>query len=350
MARMFGPTFGRQKRPLARARSQLYAGKRARIDQITRQMTSVTGHHTPAPVEQPPSAYVKALLDPEGSAAAIIPDISSYPSTCFTTQQTIDVKANSHGCAGIVVLLSNKAQYQKESSASEDTLYDYDAAVDFSYTTAAIAQYTATRLVGCSIRVEFTGTDQNNGGVVYALALGASTFDSSVPGTVAVQRDARDNYTGPARHGSYTTYRPSETTCLDFRVASATSYRYGTLQVHLGGLTDSTHDNPSPFNFIVTMHWEAYPIVGIASNLEDNTFVSVFPDVYADTIATAVKIPSSTSAEPAIIDRIASGISEVAKEMDRSGLVNMLPGPVQSGVRAAKGTSRALIRAKRLYK
>jgi len=260
MVRYLTAAYGKRTRPLAKDRGRYVANKKAKLDQIARQMTAVTPHSTVPPLEQKPGEYVSTLIDPEGATACIIPDISSYPTTCFTCQETLNIVTNAQGCRGMLIRLFPDAKWQQENGTSSDSAYTYDASFSFSFANAMQANYQGVRLVAASCRVEFTGTDQNNSGSVIATAFANSNIDFAWPTSMTNQRDTRGTYVGPARHGAYLTYRPADATNLDFHLPTSQGYSFGSFLVHIsGGGVGGTGIPVSPFNIIVTTHWEAIP-------------------------------------------------------------------------------------------
>jgi len=193
---------------------------------------------------QKPGEYARCLLDPENNGAVCIPDEASYPTTLFSIKQEISLGVSSGaGASGLLIKLAPKPFFQREDPATTaDGAYTYLAEVGFDANTNIGATYKGSRLVAASVRVEFTGNDTNNKGLVTATNLarnfGSSELDldDTFPTSVSIQRNYRETINCPLKDGVVLTYRPVDSLSFMMQQTSvASNYAYGNFVIHVSG-------------------------------------------------------------------------------------------------------------------
>jgi len=298
-------------------------GGAVRRDGLTADISKIPGVKTTS--DQIPGAYVRAVLDPEGSDPAHIPDLCCYPSIAFTTREEISFLpaggSGAHG--GFTFDLAAFPRYRFETSATTDATFAYDTNwTKCNFSADMASRYQAVRLVGASVRMEFGGADSTNGGYVAALSLGrystndATEADNTTAGTplnITALRNTRDCYVGTYKNGLYITYRPLDATAFNF-VTVRTPASDGTAQTKSWGqfiVHVSNCAGPSSMLYL-TMHWEGIPSMSNTSSINNGLLSTVYTN-------DAESAPSQTVASqcPAIYsgDSYVKGfVSEVAKK------------------------------------
>lgn len=240
---------------------------------------------------QEPGAYIRTLINPEGSPNAVIPDEATYPSELYTQRQSVQVTANAQGCAGIKIVVSNVPTYYTEAAASADGAYTYNGVSAFEAQADVRARFAAARLVAASVRAEFVGNDQNNQGYVLGsvytkadtiLATGLiqpnanwGTENTAYSTTLDSHRNNREAYYGPAKNGVYATYRPIDSGSFDMKpiaIGPAETLGFGTFLLHAGGMATT-----AVVIFHITMHYEGirYHNAGVTDYTLNETSVPV---------------------------------------------------------------------------
>lgn len=127
--------------------------------------------------------YINTLVNPlDRLAGCRIPDMTAYPSSIYTDslEATISLAdpaaAGRHGFA-VVITPGGMSLYQ-ESSASTLASIAYESAVvqEGVGKSRVVAGYQSTRVVAAGVRVEFIGSDANNGGLLNAAYVTSSDF------------------------------------------------------------------------------------------------------------------------------------------------------------------------------
>jgi len=221
---------------------------------------------------QQPGAYAKCLLDPEHSSPVSIPDEANYPTTVFTTTSEFDIPLTTILGAGIRMNLHAATFYELESAASTDGTYAYGSAVPVAWETSFRANYQAVRLVACSLRIEYAGTDAANSGIITATTFARSSTLANLqvePTTMflsnqTTQRNCRDTYVGPAKDGANLIYRPVDSASFRLVLADNATDPFGAFQVHISKATAGAQ-----YTGYLTMHWE-----GLSKNPTSTTILT----------------------------------------------------------------------------
>lgn len=221
---------------------------------------------------QQPGQYVQCLMDPEKSSACSIPDESSYPTSLYTITQEIDVTAvvpAANLCHGIKVNLGADPKFFLENIASSsDGTYTYNSATAFDAATSVQANFQGARLVAASCRVEFSGNDANNQGLVLATALARSSTtstlgleDTASPVSLTAQRNSRETYVGPVKDGATCIYRPVDSASFRMQLTTNSTEVYGQFIFHFTKISTSAQ-----ITAYVTMHYEGLTKVVTSSS------------------------------------------------------------------------------------
>lgn len=227
---------------------------------------------------QTPGAYARCLLDPEHSGPVTIPDEASYPTTTFTTTSEIDIPVvlsagDAASYAGIKVILACAGNYALENTTTVEGAYAYATVVSYPWATDFQARYIGARLVAASLRVEYQGTDASNQGMIVGSVYSRSTQASAlgIEGTLTAtsltnQRNCRDTYVGPAKHGVILTYRPVDSISFAMQESNVLSNNYGVFQAHINKCAVTAS---ASFVGYLVMHWE-----GITKNPTNSTILT----------------------------------------------------------------------------
>lgn len=184
-------------------------------------------------------SYLKSVLAPcIGNAR--IPDMNCIPTVLYTVTQELSIASSAGGVGGITLSCSPSASYATESAASTDAAFAYNASVALTGVTSAATIYSYTRVVSACIDLTFMGSVQFNAGMStgWSLASFAGAGETG-PASLAAAQTTRINRSGRVADGLSIFYRPSDSTCFDFRNISATN-PYGTLGLHFSGMSAAT--------------------------------------------------------------------------------------------------------------
>lgn len=238
---------------------------------------------------QDSSHYLQGLFAPlaYNGGQARVPDFTTYPTQTSTLQLEVTQTANATGNAGGTLALNSFAtRYYVEASGSTDTTISYTSNTGTTSNTwggnivggntnlsgwaSIVANYSAIRVAGAAIQVEFIGNDQNNQGQITSAFLTSSDIEYFGNTTYGFGNQTnienfRYNYTGAAKNGTYIHFLPIDMEDLKFGEISAggsivahTSYRlqngqkqYGALQWHASGLATG-----ASFRVTIRLHLE----------------------------------------------------------------------------------------------
>lgn len=266
----------RTKRPYSGARS---AKGSVRYDRVLAPALQATGASTST---QKPGAYALALLDPEKSKSCVIPDLGSYPTSTYTLRESVTINTSAGGSGGIVIRLLATGAYALENiTTTADAAYTYDANVNLSGQTIATATYRASRIVGASMRWEFLGNDSNNQGIGVISSYANTNIDASIPGTLPIQRNARNTLILPAKDGGMAIYKPADSSNFNFEALPTSTYQYGALALHFSGCAASL---PIAIAHI-TVHYEAVALVSVGEFDDGSGATYVNGQEFSNTIA-----------------------------------------------------------------
>lgn len=225
--------YTRPKRFVPKSYGKLTRLGKPRYDRV---IAPVLQQHGGKTAQQKPGAYLKAVLDPEKSESCIIPDLSCYPTSCYSLRETIDIPLTAvTGVGGIKFALYGSPVYNTENTATTtDAAYTYNGDTLINGGGVVNTSFAKHRVVGASLRLEHAGSDQLNQGL--AVGTSYSRHDSNIT-VFNTQRNARNTIVAPVKDGLYIVYKPVDGFCfdmLDTTVAGAQG-QFGTLTIHISG-------------------------------------------------------------------------------------------------------------------
>jgi hypothetical protein len=221
--------------------------------------TNVNGYTAEA------AAYLRTVLAPCAGNARI-PDFNCLPTTLTTFTQDISWTTNASGIGGGYVTLGSIPTYTGENTGTTtDSTFTYTASNQFTGVTAYQAAYKFSRLVSACVDIMYTGSTLNDGGIVVGWTLaGLIGTSEDAPTSVVTAQATRSNQTSRIREGLSLFYRPTDSTCFDFRDTGA-NYTVGILGFHFTGLAASTN-----LQVKVTLNFECIPKVDTLSSAMTN--------------------------------------------------------------------------------
>lgn len=263
---------------------------------------------THAPLaSQIPGAYAKALLDPEKNASCIIPDLSCYPTETYSLRQSIPYNLNSTGQGGILVPLQPNMIYFTEATTTTDALYAYNTALSLTGAAQVQSTYSDHRLVGCSVRIEFAGNDNNNQGRSIATSY---TYRDTPLTSLVTQTDTRNTINTVLRDGCEVIYKPLDSSCFDMKSTTAGTVIWGQLQIHVTG-----GGNLAPFVFHITQHWEGVTNNSGIGGFSPDGAVYVKPEEFNQTMSTISGTPPYYDGKDIASGKVSNSVNYMARDI-----------------------------------
>lgn len=239
--------------------------------------------------KQEPGAYLLAIIDPEKSQSCMIPDLSSYPTVCYSVRQSFLAGSTTTGIGGIkIALFGFPGYFQENLSTTTDAAITYNAITNFVGSTVINTTYTRHRVVGASLRVEHPGSDATNQGIIVGFS--GSRFDTlATPTTLATLQGCRNTLTCLLKDGIYTTYRPVDADCFDMmdtsNVSTAEDLNAGCLLVHWTGAAASQN-----IQLHVTIHYEGITTISTGDSEPGGQASTVNANELAETQHVAAQV------------------------------------------------------------
>jgi len=209
--------------------------------------------------------YAEILVNPFSNKNAQIPDISSYPTCTYTQVEELSVAvgntSTTNTTGGVNFIFAAAPVYQLETNASSDSPIVYAPQVAFTGNAQVQALYARHRLVACGVYCEYTGTDNENKGIVFT---GYFSRRESPPSALTALQNTRDGYSGPLKFGAYMRYRPFDPQDLQFRPTADLTQIWAQMQFHFNGAQPQ-----AVLRFRIVCHWEGVTATDTAPNSQN---------------------------------------------------------------------------------